>query len=83
MAAVVATKTRLQPGRPRNRGSIHYRKKEAFVFSITLRSALGLMVPHSLLFSRCRGFFTQGIKWPGREAGHSLLTSVEVKNERS
>ena len=42
MAAAVATITRLQPGQQRNRGSIHGRKKQVFVFSKALRSALGL-----------------------------------------
>jgi len=83
MAAVVATITRLQAGRPSSRGSIHYRKKEALVFSTALRSALGPTVPHSLLFSGCQGFFTQGIKRPGKEAGHTPPTSAQVKNERS
>jgi hypothetical protein len=35
--------------------------------------------PPSPLFSGCHGSFP-GIKWLGREVGHSLPSSAEVKN---
>jgi hypothetical protein len=62
--------TSVWAGRPRIPGSIPVKR----CFWSPLRPVLGL------LFSVYWGLFPPGVKRPGREADHSLVSSAEVKN---
>jgi hypothetical protein len=62
----------LPAGRPRDRGLSPDREKN-FHFSISLRPALEPTQPAT----HCaQDVLSHGVKWPGREADHSLETSA-------
>jgi hypothetical protein len=50
------------------------------IFSTSSRPVLGLFQPP---VQWVRGALSRGVKWPGREADHSPLTSAEVNKRGS
>jgi hypothetical protein len=53
------------------------RRLGIFLFTTTSLTALGPTQPP---VQGVPGALSLGVKWPGREADHSLLSSAEVKN---